>query len=525
MPSAKFIFKEIGSFRLGYTEQRPYPSKWTTPIVLCTFLLAAVLLAAINVPLSAYDIVQEFTYRPNDTLPPLPLGNLIPSVLQNPTDSFTPNALAVGDRIVLNGSIFDYTVDTAFDNSTLVSSFPYYNNALSTSCDVTNMTINLVLLKRPVNTTFKFVWESQVQVIGLITCHIPTLFHLTWNKSPVAPILGHFATDPLGKMTAYMAFDFVTISFTVVPCCDCDAIHAGAPPETTSLLQNPCSSKTPRFVAVGGNWWFGSIGEPPDAQSATSRPYMVPQFLNGIIDGIPLPILDVLYENLIQTVYHLARLDLGVILPNQIYASPEVFNRAIVRQCLQLSITAPGYPTHPTHLRWPAGRNRWIFFKHSDRVPVMEYLRPVPHLKPLGSAITSVFVSTFAMLSVMWTIFSFIAGALTRSRTTPSDTGHLDAALDGTNENLSYHEKLAMEEVWDESKTILLAGQKEPNRPRDTLLDQLCLDMENMEKKIRLLTRMRLSLKKDGLLKVTDSDDEMEMALEHTKIGGSLPIS
>ncbi|KAJ7858469.1 hypothetical protein B0H14DRAFT_2577686 [Mycena olivaceomarginata] len=497
MPSAKFIFKEIGSFRLGYTEQRPYPSKW---IVLCTFLLAAVLLAAINVPLSAYDIVQEFTYRPNDTLPPLPLSNLIPPVLQNPTDSFTPNALAVGDRIVLNGSIFDYTVDTAFDNSTLVSSFPYYNNALSTSCDVTNMTINLVLLKRPVNTTFKFVWESQVQVIGLITCHIPTLFHLTWNKSPVAPILGHFATDPLGKMTAYMAFDFVTISFTVVPCCDCDAIHAGAPPETTSLLQNPCSSKTPRFVAVGGNWWFGSIGEPPDAQSATSRPYMVPQFLNGIIDGIPLPILDVLYENLIQTVYHLARLDLGVILPNQIYASPEVFNRAIVRHPW---ISDPSDPS--TMASW---QEQVDFFKHSDRVPVMEYLRPVPHLKPLGSAIT-----------IMWTIFSFIAGALTRSRTTPSDTGHLDAALDGTNENLSYHEKLAMEEVWDESKTILLAGQKEPNRPRDTLLDQLCLDMENMEKKIRLLMRMRLSLKKDGLLKVTDSDDEMEMALEHTKIG------
>jgi hypothetical protein len=62
---------------------------------------------------------------------------------------------------------------------------------------------------------------------------------------------------------------------------------------------------------------------------------------------------------------------------------------------------------------------------------------------------------------------------------------------------------LIPEEEWDESKTILLAGQKEPNRPQDTLLDQLCLDMENMEKKIRLLTHMRFSLKKDGLLKVT----------------------
>ncbi|KAJ6465675.1 hypothetical protein DFH09DRAFT_1112583 [Mycena vulgaris] len=55
-------------------------------------------------------------------------------------------------------------------------------------------------------------------------------------------------------------------------------------------------------------------------------------------------------------------------------------------------------------------------FQESDRVPILLYFRSVPRLKPLGSAITSVFVSTFAMLSVLWTIFNFIAGALAGSQ-------------------------------------------------------------------------------------------------------------
>ncbi|KAJ6535329.1 hypothetical protein DFH09DRAFT_1091666 [Mycena vulgaris] len=54
-------------------------------------------------------------------------------------------------------------------------------------------------------------------------------------------------------------------------------------------------------------------------------------------------------------------------------------------------------------------------FQDSDCFPVMLYIRPVPHLKPLGSAITSVFVSTFATLSVLWRIFSAVTEALAAS--------------------------------------------------------------------------------------------------------------
>ncbi|KAJ6522335.1 hypothetical protein DFH09DRAFT_1097223 [Mycena vulgaris] len=57
-------------------------------------------------------------------------------------------------------------------------------------------------------------------------------------------------------------------------------------------------------------------------------------------------------------------------------------------------------------------------FQDSDRFPLMLYIRPVPHLKPLGSAITSVFVSTFATLSVLWRIFSVVTEALAASEFT-----------------------------------------------------------------------------------------------------------
>ncbi|KAF7326979.1 hypothetical protein MSAN_02493600 [Mycena sanguinolenta] len=55
----KRIFGEIQSFRLGYTEERPYPWRWTTPIVLCAFFLMTPFLTLVNVPLSAYNIVQD----------------------------------------------------------------------------------------------------------------------------------------------------------------------------------------------------------------------------------------------------------------------------------------------------------------------------------------------------------------------------------------------------------------------------------------------------------------------------------
>jgi hypothetical protein len=129
-----------------------------------------------------------------------------------------------------------------------------------------------------------------------------------------------------------------------------------------------------------------------------------------------------LVHNMFQSLFQVLRLEMGIILPNQIYASPEMFNNSILPVSLppQFSIpntismanTSRASTTNASELsQW---RDMVDLFNTTDRVPVMEYTRTVPKLKPLGSAITSVFVSTFAMLSSLWTVFSLAAGALAR---------------------------------------------------------------------------------------------------------------
>lgn len=126
-----------------------------------------------------------------------------------------------------------------------------------------------------------------------------------------------------------------------------------------------------------------------------------------------------LVHNMFQSLFQLLRLEMGVILPNQIYASPEIFNDSI----LPVSLPPQYFPIDTANTTRASTINRTVlaqwrdlvdFYNTTDRVPVMEYSRTVPRLKPLGSAITSVFVSTFAMLSSIWTVFSLTAGALAR---------------------------------------------------------------------------------------------------------------
>ncbi|KAF7343550.1 hypothetical protein MSAN_01975500 [Mycena sanguinolenta] len=439
------IFREMKSFRLGYSEERPYPWRWTTPVVLCAFFLISPFLALVNIPLSAYNIVQEFTYQPNNTLPTIFLGNLVPSVLQNPTDNFTPQLFSVGETIVLDDNIFNYTISQAFDGvdtSKPVSTFPYYNNPLSDGCDVANITIQVQLTEDTVESG----WLSEVQASGIVVCYVPTLFYLTWSGLP----LGAEISTDIRDMPSLMSMDIanifyrwsgpdlgfrvnttqVEIAFTVHPCCDCDAVLAGAPLESgASLLESSCSSNTPDFVVVEVQLsMFTSALTEGLPLLPLSRPRQLADLLaESFLRNMSISTLSNAYTNLLQTFYHLIRLDLGVIVDNQIYNSPEMFNSTIT------PIDIPG-----DFDNWENGARALIsnatlkaqwqeeveFYQNNERVTTLEYLRFVPRLKPMGSAITSVFVSMFAMLSVMWTVFSLVAGALARAHRgqTPNDT-------------------------------------------------------------------------------------------------------
>ncbi|KAF7336503.1 hypothetical protein MSAN_02305000 [Mycena sanguinolenta] len=399
------IFKEIKSFRLGYSEERPYPWRWTTPIVLCAFFFISPFLAVVNIPLSAYNVIQEFTYQPNNTLPAGFLANIVPSVLQNPTDSFTPQLLNVGDMIALDNHIFNHTISEIFDgvNKTdPVPAFPYYNNPLSDSCDVANITVQLLL--------------------------------------NYAPRLSQWAAD---------------VQFNPTP-----------PPMRIADL-----------LAQGPLWNISS------SELTTA------------------------YQNLIQTLYHLVRVDLGVILDNQIYNSPEMFNRSI--SPLDVEVHWPSSANTTRNLAFNATlMAQWQqeveFFQNNTRVPPLEYLRFVPRLKPLGSAVTSVFVSTFAMLSVMWTVFSLVAGALARKHSAPNDTLGKKDTLD---QSRTWEKRLesGVEEV-DESEVILLVPRKEPDAVER-------LKQEGMQMRVSI-ARMRAALIKHGIMEDEDWLQEDDTTVE-----------
>ncbi|KAJ6484828.1 hypothetical protein C8R45DRAFT_1098972 [Mycena sanguinolenta] len=521
------IFREIKSFRLGYSEDRPYPWRWTTPIVLSAFFLFSPFLALLNVPLSAYNVVQEFTYWPNETLPGVFLGNLIPSILQDPASDFTPTLLSIGDTIALDNYIYNYTIAQAFDGVNTahpVSTFPYYNNPLSESCDAANITVQLVLTEE-----IDDVWDITVEVSGTVTCDMPTRFYLSWGgfsgepppqrlstidaESPIRNVPFLMTSDLESIFVASMSgLEFINftqahLSLTVHPCCDCDAILEGSPLESgASLLQQPCSSSPPEFVVVAAEAMFG-----PDPGGLSYWPGPLPMRVTDVLGisglgNISFSEVGNGYVNLFQSLYHLVRLDLGVILPNQIYNSPEMFNRSILavgNSSFWASSAREDFTSDAAlKAQW---QNDVEFYRSSERVPRLEYFRSIQRLKPFASAVTSVFVSTFAMLSVMWTVFSLVAGAFARSRRGDASGGaHGGKHVLRRSETRDTWSESGMEEG-DGSEVILIGPYKEPDAVER-------LRREGVRTRIAL-ARISAALKKYGLMEEEDwflqtSEDE-----------------
>ncbi|KAJ6478438.1 hypothetical protein DFH09DRAFT_1292857 [Mycena vulgaris] len=521
------ISSGILSYRLGYSPQRPYPWRWTTPTVLCSFILLAAFLVALNVPLSAYEIVQEFTYRPNDTLPSLPFSNMIPEMLQHPTGGFTPQILTVGDTLNLNNSIFNWSITAAVfheHNSRPVSSFSYYNNPFPNGCDVTEMTITLSRHTYiDVNSTY---WPPQYTVN--VTCHIPTLFTLTWNGEVSGG--GNPAEYDLDSFTSGLSLRPLSPALeepdrfviTVLPCCDCGEVTAA--PSAELPTQAPCRLRPARFVRVNSYFEYPNSAEYLNGGRIGTEPSNGLRLFSG--DDTLSEALNTMFLNTFQSLYHLVRLELGLILENQIYASPEMYNRSIA------PVYVPGINPFgegngalattsdaDVMAKW---QDNVRLFNESDRVPVMLYLRSVPRLKPLGSAITSVFVSTFAMLSVLWTIFSLIAGALAGSQADiAEDPKHVPSISQMS--RISDDRKSALEEAdWDGSEAIF-APENEDKASLHTLSERLSLTGENNNIRMSIaiaeiqltLARMGLALRKHGILADSDGNEKKWVELEH----------
>ncbi|KAK6981544.1 hypothetical protein R3P38DRAFT_2745806 [Favolaschia claudopus] len=436
-PPRSPTLRAIHSFRLGYNPwaPHPYPGLWTTPLIVCVFAFLAVFLVCINVPLSAYEFIHQVTYRPNDTLPALPLSAWVPSVIQPPTGAFEPQVLTVGDTLMLNNSAIKFTISNAFDrtnNNTPVSTFTYYNNPFSEGCDVRNM--SFAYYSAGYQSEFEPTFSAQV------VCDFPkTQLTLTWEdslpnrKSPQLPFSGDI-NDLLYSMERDLVFVLnaaysnvgstttnLELHYDVAPVC-MDAQQSSAPDDDDCLKTQRLGFRSIErtFSILNSNGTDVADDETfpvGPGYSENNRTNAVEPFPVPVVPGMTLTPEDVsaVIQNRLQTRFHFLRLQLGVIYPNQIFNSSDMFNQSI------LPVVVPGGFRANESRASMANETFFVQvqeavqrFNLTDRVPVMEYSRTVPMLKPIGSAVTSVFVSTFAMLSTIWAIFSLLAGALAR---------------------------------------------------------------------------------------------------------------
>ncbi|KAF7351699.1 hypothetical protein MSAN_01603000 [Mycena sanguinolenta] len=526
----------VAGYRLGYSPQKAYPWPWTTPVGLGILLMSTVLLTCVNIPLAAYDVVQELTYFPNSTLPKLPMSNIFPSFLESSVSLFAPQTWSVGDTFRLNSSTFQFAIASAFDqadNMTPVNSFSYSNVAFSENCDVTNITVS-VLRKVDTQSPNAFQYYS-CETSAYITCNLPTRVELTATlpdlgyASPLADaggilkqtsdygldlqvalyidLLGGLAETPHGDGT---------ITITARPCCNCtngDSSQQFLDAEAQQLLQSPCSSQPARFVASSGDvrnasspnapWGVGFT--PTGANASDLFDGLASNWLDGYIGSGNLSVLNDPFRNLFQVYYHLLRRDLGVLRDNQIYGSPDMYNRSIVllNPGVGLSSTPFGTIAPSAAVSYSAlqandtvmqeWRNTIQVFNETDRVPVLEYLRPTPRRKSLGSAITSVFSATFAMVATVWAIFSAVARVLVRTselRHRAAEDAEWGASKDQPSTGLD-ESKWDLKEIGYSEGISLAAAHEE--RGSDDVLEQIAVLR-------REIYSMRGQLRQRGLL-------------------------
>ncbi|KAK6981611.1 hypothetical protein R3P38DRAFT_416642 [Favolaschia claudopus] len=431
--------------------------------------------------------------------------------------------------ITLNNSDFSCNITGARDRASdrEVSIFSYFNNPFSDGCDVANLSISYTQMYTDRDGVAVFLPGV---LSTTISCDFPTTqvtFNCPWQsphnefpKNALDAIMSSLESATLAVLWDYYAdvYDLWGLNnkydgerFIV----ELDLAVECPPHDSECLQARPINfrSTARRAILLFPNGDETQIDN-NFTQPTTGLPDQYPYYLNAdqpypdhplVMPTIFPPKLapqnssDVV-QNMMQALFHRVRLEMGVFSANQIYTSADMFNQSI-SPIGSLSTRIPLAGDDYVDPRMTMANETFFAelqqliqpYTTTDRIPVMEYARTVPKLKPLGSAMTSVFVSTFAMLSTIWMVFSLVAGVLAKM--------YADSRRSKNDDLPGSHADRDLEKQSVDENAKLITVPYLARHPDET---------QTAEERIRHIEKamksMQLALRRRGIL-----DDELEM--------------
>ncbi|KAJ7654559.1 hypothetical protein DFH06DRAFT_1092796 [Mycena polygramma] len=425
-----------------YPITRSFPGRWFAPAAFTGAVVALVLLATINAASAGYETVTGFDSDFNVTQVHW-FSRIVPALVPKPGTLCDPRLLGLGDTIITNNTLFQYTV-ASIDKPNAGKSGLAYKGWTLDNCDITSLYVN--------GNADTFV----IDFTALISCRADGLqiaqgnnYQITartdWSESTLdgkyGSLLGaqraaknrqagtvNATTDAQGTVldavSALSSVDFATRILSL------DTITNGSFPTIISFQADfpwcppafgrdaPCALQVPpvnitsifEYIPSKGSRQFDST----EPLSDSNQP-LVTNDTSAII------------SNLVQSAYAAVRFDLGNPSPNNFLLNtsmiPEIINASfpqtfpgLANESLLYTVLVGG--TNAVSQEAASHNIQGLLPLTLPGPAVIDgvYLCRFKRTKSPGSAFLSVLVGTLSMFSSAWAIFLGVAAGLVKRR-------------------------------------------------------------------------------------------------------------
>ncbi|KAF9522563.1 hypothetical protein CPB83DRAFT_864308 [Crepidotus variabilis] len=370
-------------FAIDYPVTRTIHWRWLAPISHAGAFIILVLLTLINVALVGYETVNVFRNDFNFTQR-LWYHNLIPYQNSEPGSLCEPHLFNIGDQLQTGSNSPAWTVfavENTITNLT-TASFPYSGNPL-VDCDITRIRVNGS--------------RNNLDVGTLLECFDINGYHITLTRpfNPSAFVRnGDFLYRPLNESLSDSVLFLPNIGFVAyddfydfLPSAT-DTYYALAVlriPCPVSFAHANCAQDSPLLNAQTWNSfdWPNSLQWPPTALDRDTNAAL---------------------WNLLQTIYALIRVELGIDSPNNFLLHKESIAMVLVDtgpKNLYSTLESGNLGVSPVTMSGPSVIEAQYFCKYQQ-------------LKSPGSLVVSVLVAVLSMFSSGWAVYMFIISSLAK---------------------------------------------------------------------------------------------------------------